>query len=85
MFEVIWEDAELDRLADAVAAAPLEARNVLIRVVEGLNGQLARSPIDVGESRESIRYRVSVQGRVSIAFIVDVTFRKVHVVRFRYR
>lgn len=56
--QVEWKESAIDRLADFYVAASPEDRVAIAAAAERINRELARDPLEHGESRESLYRRV---------------------------
>ena len=70
MYDVIWREGLLDRLADLYVAASVHDRERMARGVQGLNRRLKDEPMDVGESRPD-GFRVVFLPLLFVTFHVD--------------
>lgn len=67
---VDWDEKAYDELADIWVSASPDERDVLGKIVEGLNRELEADPLDVGESRQR-NVRVVVRLPLTIWFRVS--------------
>jgi hypothetical protein len=70
MFPVVWRNAALDQLADAVVRSDLPTQDRIERSVVRINARLARDPYAVGESRPG-GYRIEFEAPVGVLFLID--------------
>lgn len=69
MFAVIWVDAALDKLADAIVAADPVLRQTIEAIVERMNRTLHTDPGSPGESRSPGR-RIALEPPCGIYFSI---------------
>jgi plasmid stabilization system protein ParE len=80
-FAVYW----LPRAKKALAKAWVESkdRRSITAAADALDSELAASPYDVGESREDVHLRFTVEGPLRVFFQVFEAEKRVIVVRVR--
>ncbi len=78
MFEYLWLESTLDKLADIYVTLDVDARERMAAGIELFNEQLATDPLEVGESRVG-GFRVAFPPLLKVSFHVDVADRRVRV------
>jgi len=76
MYEYLWPETVLDKLAAIYIAADVPARDRMAAGIEHLNARLAADPLDVGESRVG-GHRVAFVPLLVVYYHVDEAHRRV--------
>ena len=81
MWAVIWWNKALDELADAMARSDLSTQDLIEQIVKRFTSELARDPLQLGESRTGNR-RIAFDAPCAITFLVESGNRVVKVTHF---
>lgn len=78
MFQYLWLESALDKLADIYVTLDPDERERVAAGIERFNERLASEPLDVGESRVG-GFRVAFPPLLKVSFHVDAASRRVRV------